>query len=128
MSDTSLRTHSSPLPPLPAISAPLCDIPSGCCFFTGPWTVNRSSLRMLRRVAVFCRPLRPVLLRVSFPRSGAVLVAVGAVCVLAVPYHSSPPALLPSGFARQAAAKGLGGAQDRPVVPPHTYLNTTPTK
>ena len=27
---------------------PLCDIPSGCCFFTGPWTVTRSSLRMLR--------------------------------------------------------------------------------
>ena len=32
---------------------PLCDIPSGCCFFTGPWTVTRSSLRMLRRVAVY---------------------------------------------------------------------------
>ena len=29
---------------------PLCDIPSGCCFFTVPWTVTRSSLRMLRRV------------------------------------------------------------------------------
>ena len=49
----------------------------------GPWTVTRSSLRMLRRVAAFCRPLRPVLLLVSFPRSwcvGAVLdVAVCAV-------------------------------------------------
>ena len=44
---------------------PLCDIPSGCCSFTGPWTVTRSSLRMLRRVAAFCRPLRPVLLLVS---------------------------------------------------------------
>ena len=42
---------------------PLCDIPSGCCFFTGPWTL--SSLRMLRRVAAFCRPLRLVLLLVS---------------------------------------------------------------
>ena len=41
---------------------PPCDIPSGCCSFTGPWTVTRSSLRMLRRVAAFCRPLRPVLL------------------------------------------------------------------
>ena len=48
--------------------SPLCDIPSGCCFFTAPWTVTRSSLRMLRRVAAFCRPLRPVLLLVSFPR------------------------------------------------------------
>ena len=32
---------------------PLCDIPSGCCSFTGPWTVTRSSLRMLRRVTAF---------------------------------------------------------------------------
>ena len=45
---------------------PPCDIPSGCGSFTGPWTVTRSSLRMLRRVAAFCRPLRPVLLLVSF--------------------------------------------------------------
>ena len=53
---------------------PPCDIPSGCCSFTGPWTVTRSSLRMLRRVAAFCRPLRPVLPLVSFPRSwGAVV-------------------------------------------------------
>ena len=43
----------------PLYTPPPCDIPSGCCFFTGPWTVTRSSLRMLRRVAAFCRPLRP---------------------------------------------------------------------
>ena len=55
---------------------PLCDIPSGCWFFTGPWTVTRSSLRMLRRVAAFCRPLRPVLLLVSFPRSRSPVVGV----------------------------------------------------
>ena len=35
--------------PLP----PLRDTPSGRGFFTGPWTVTRSSLRMLRRVAAF---------------------------------------------------------------------------
>ena len=29
-------------------SDPPCDLPSGCCFFTGPWTVTRSSLRTLR--------------------------------------------------------------------------------
>ena len=52
----------------PARLAPPCDIPSGCCFFTGPRTVTRSSLRMLRRVAAFCRPLQPVLRLVSFPR------------------------------------------------------------
>ena len=28
---------------------PPCDIPSHCCFFTGPWTVTHSSLRTLRR-------------------------------------------------------------------------------
>ena len=61
---------------------PLCDIPSGCCSFTGPWTVTRSSLRMLRRVAAFCRPLRPVLLPVSFPRSRSPVVGVLGLCWL----------------------------------------------
>ena len=59
---------------------PPCDIPSGRCFFTGPWTVTRSSLRMLRRVAAFCRPLRPVLLLVSFPRSRSLVVGVPGLC------------------------------------------------
>ena len=59
---------------------PLCDIPSGCCTFTGPWTVTRSSLRMLRRVATFCRPLWPVLLLVSFPRSRSPVVGVLGLC------------------------------------------------
>ena len=61
-------------------TAPLCDIPSGCCFFTGPWTVTRSSLRVLRRVAAFCRPLRPVLLLGSFPRSQSPVVGVPGLC------------------------------------------------
>ena len=52
------------------------DIPSGCCSFTGLWTVTRSSLRMLRLVAAFCRPLRPVLLLVSFPHSRSPVVGV----------------------------------------------------
>ena len=51
---------------------PPCDVLSGCCFFTGPWTVRRPSLRVLRRVAAFCRPLRPVFLLVSFARSRGV--------------------------------------------------------
>ena len=59
---------------------PLCDIPSGCCSFTGPWTVTRSSLCMLRRVAAFCRPLRPVLLLVSSPRSRSPVVGVLGLC------------------------------------------------
>ena len=50
----------------------------------GPWTVVRCSLRMLRRVAAFCRPLRPVLPLVSFPRSrSAVVGAPGVVLVVA---------------------------------------------
>ena len=65
-----------PLTPPP----PVCDIPSGCCSFTGPWTVTRSSLRMLRWVAAFCRPLRPVLLLVSFPRSPGPVVGVPGLC------------------------------------------------
>ena len=59
---------------------PLCDIPSGCRSFTGPWTVTRSPLRMLRRVAAFCRPLRPVLPLVSFPRSRSPVVGVLGLC------------------------------------------------
>ena len=68
------------VPPVASASCtPLCDIPSGCCSFTGPWTA-RSSLRMLRRVAAFCRPLRPVLLLVSFPRSRSPVVGVLGLC------------------------------------------------
>ena len=59
---------------------PVRDIPWGCCFFTGPWTVTRPSLRMLRGVAAFCRPLRPVLLLVSFPRSRSPVVGVPGLC------------------------------------------------
>ena len=66
---------------------PLCDIPSGCCSFTGPWTVTCSSLRMLRRVAAFCRPLRPVLLPVSFPRSRSPVVGVLGLCWM---WHGAP--------------------------------------
>ena len=70
------RAHVPSLPP----PCPLCDSPSGCCSFTGPWTVTRSPLRMLRRVAAFCRPLRPVLLLVSFPRSRRPVVGVPGLC------------------------------------------------
>ena len=65
---------------IPAPSAPLCDVPSCCCFFTGPWTVTRSSLRMLRQVAAFCRPLRPVLLLVLCPHSRSPVVGVLGLC------------------------------------------------
>ena len=61
---------------------PPCDIPLGRCSFTGPWTVTRSSLRMLRRVAAFCRPLRPVLLLVSLPRLRSPVVGVPGRCWL----------------------------------------------
>ena len=64
----------------PTVPPPPCDMPSGCSFFTGPWTITRSSLRMLRRVAAFCRPLRPVLRLVSFPRSQSPVVGVLGLC------------------------------------------------
>ena len=73
-------------PPPPMLHAililpyPPCDSPSGCCSFTGLWTVTHSSLRTLRRVAAFCRPLRPVLLLVSFPRSRSPVVGVLGLC------------------------------------------------
>ena len=63
-----------------ATPPPPCDILYGCCFFMGPWTVPRSSLRMLRRVAAFCQPLRPVLLLVSFPRSRSPVVGAPGLC------------------------------------------------
>ena len=69
-----------PSPSLCATPPPPCDIPSGRCFCTGPWTVTRSSLRMLRRVAAFCRPLRPMLLLVLFPRSQSPAVGVPGLC------------------------------------------------
>ena len=67
-------------PPFYSSIHPPCDSPSGCCSFTGPWTVTRSPLRMLRRVAAFCRPLRPVLLLVSFLRSQSPVVGVPGLC------------------------------------------------
>ena len=57
----------SPTPHSPGIR-PLWNIPSGCGFFAEPWTVTRSSLCVLRQVAAFCRPLRPVFLVVSLSR------------------------------------------------------------
>ena len=60
--------------------APLCDILSGCCDFTEPWTVTRSPLRMLRRVATFCQLLQPVLLLVPFPRLRSPVVGVLGLC------------------------------------------------
>ena len=62
------RTAAScPETPIACNRYPRCDV--GCWFFTGLWTVTRSSLRMLRRVAALIQRLRPEPLLVSFPRS-----------------------------------------------------------
>ena len=64
---TSDSAGTGPAAMLLNTATSLYDIPWGCCFFTGPWTVARSSLRMLCQVVAFCRPLQPVFLLVSFP-------------------------------------------------------------
>ena len=76
---TSGHLVSQPRRPL-TIPDPLCGIPSGCWFFTGPRTVTRSSLRMLRRFVAFCWLLRPVLLLVSFPHLWSPVVGVPGLC------------------------------------------------
>ena len=101
---------------------PPCDMPSRCCSFTGPWTVTRSSLRMLRRVAAFCRPLRPVLLLVSFPRSRSPVVGVlggcagcGGMCRLRV---SGAPLPLPPGSGGFIRPPPFGANFHQPSAPP----------
>ena len=73
-------------------SLPLCYIPSGCSFFTAPWTVTRSSLRVLRWVAALCRPLRcvpsgviSVLAEPSGWRTGVMLGGAGVVLRFSLP-------------------------------------------
>ena len=85
-------------------SPPLCDIPSACCSFTGPWTVTRSSLHMLHRVAAFCRPLRPVLLLVSFPRLRSPVVGVPGLCWMwhGVPFSAPPRNQAPAPYPTQS--------------------------
>ena len=89
---------AAPPPPPP----PLCDIPSRCCSFTGPWTVTRSCLRVLRRVAAFSQPLRPVLPLVSFPHSRSPVVGVPGLCWMSPPPPPPPEArrVLSAAFAR----------------------------
>ena len=112
-SPAALLSHgtpfSTPPPPLSLGGSrdPPCATLSGCCFFTGPWTVTRSSLRMLRRVAAFCRPLRPVLLLVSFPRSQSSVVGVPGLCWM---WRDVP-------FARQRRPI-VGVLRDPPPPPP----------
>ena len=83
---------------------------------------------MLRRVAAFCRPLRPVLLLVSFPRSRSPVVGVRGLCWMwrDVPFAhqrrpvvgvlgvvlvvgAPPPTEGPALLRRGANAKGKGG-------------------
>ena len=102
---------------------PLCDIPSGCCFFTGPWTVTPSSLRMLRRVAAFCWPLRPVLLLVSFPRSRSPVVGVLGLCWM---WRGVPSALLAPTPRHLGAQLHLNLRPQQPD-PPDALLDEFPT-
>ena len=100
-------THPQATDPPP----PLCDIPSGRCFFTGPWTVTRSSLRVLHRVAAFCRPLRPVVLLVSFAEPSRWC----AGAVLDVAQATDPP---PRVLLRRGGSKGRVGGWGCGGTPP----------
>ena len=111
------RLHTPSCPrPSHREATPLYDILSGCCSFTGPWTVTRTSLRMLRRVAAFCRPLRPVLLLVSFPRLRSPVVGVLGLCWM---WRDVP-------FARQrrpiVGVLGVVLVVAAPPPPTHTHM------
>ena len=108
-----LSPSCRPPPPPPA-----CDIPSGCCFFMGPWTVARSPLRMLRRVAAFCRPLPPVLLLVSFPHSRSPVVGVLRLCCFAAGVASHPLLPTPLRILVIHQLRCGGGALTPPPPPP----------
>ena len=76
-----------------SLVAPLCDSPSGGCFFTGPWTVTRSSLRIAasgRCVLSAAAAGAPAGVVSAFAEpsgwcAGAVLDVAGAICALAAP-------------------------------------------
>ena len=90
---------------------PLCDIPSGCCSFTGPWTVTCSSLRMLRWVVAFCRPRQP-------PPPCASLARQTPLCASLA--HQTHPA-------RLINAKPPHAPRSQPPPPPRALLAPTPT-
>ena len=122
-------TYIRHLPPPP----PLCDIPSGCWFFTGPWTVTRSSLRAapgrcVLSAAAACVPCGVVfaLAEPSSWRTGAVLVAAGVVSrpllptpLLLVVHH--PPRCVSVGM-RSVGLLFLHGAVTRSPPPPYTCV------
>ena len=111
-------------------SPPLCDIPSCCCFFTEPWTV-------MRRVAAFCLPLRPVFPLVLFSRWRSAVVGVLGLCRLLrgsflgrscpLPPHSGrpPPASLCfcGHVVRQVAVSSRGPGQSS-VLPFTCYIGS----
>ena len=73
---TPLKNLPSPNPP--RTSAHVNSPRTTHC--TGPWTVTRSFLHMLHRVAAFSWPLRPVLLLVLFPCLRSPVVGVLGLC------------------------------------------------
>ena len=78
---------------------PLCDIPSGCGFFTWPWTrhpflPSRAASGRCFLSAAAAGASAGVVSALAVPSgwcAGAVLVAAGAVCALAVPSTPLPP-------------------------------------
>ena len=73
---------------------------------------------MLRRVAVFCRPLRPVLLLVSFPRSRSPVVGVPGVAGCAVCASAAPNSWRIGGCAGCCRGRLTVFAAHTPPLPP----------
>ena len=71
--------------------SPLCGIPSGCCFFMGPWTVTRSSHavsgRCVLTATAACVPcgVVSVLAEPSSWHTGVVLVVAGVILQFLLP-------------------------------------------
>ena len=112
--DYLVKLHWGPccgttLPPIPSLG-PLCDIPSGCYFFTGPCTVTCCSLHVL------CQALLPTPLLVQalhhMPRPVSMCVRPNCSTpphVVLVVYHQPPHAAMCVGPNYSIRARGARG-------------------
>ena len=82
---------------------------------------------MLRRVAAFCRPLRPVLLLVSFPRSLSPVVGVPGLCWIPFPVRLlflTPQLPLKQGTAFSGVGGWERGLKSEKCEPPRFFTRS----